>query len=62
MVRTLDVKFIKNGCNYREFSGLSTDTKPTEGLATGSSFFEVDTNDVYFWDEESETWMKAGGE
>lgn len=30
------------------------------GLATGSTFLEVDTSDVYFYDEVSETWIKAG--
>lgn len=42
-------------------SGLSTDTKPTqtfEGLKiiNGSSFMEVDTQNVYFYDEENHTW------
>ena len=62
MVRVLDMRFIKKDCNYREFSGLSTDEKPTEGLATGSVFLEVDTQDVYLFDEESEEWNKVGGE
>ena len=47
---------------YHEFSGLSTDTKPTGAdIATGSTFVEVDTGDVYFFDEESNTWLKVGG-
>lgn len=45
-----------------EFKGLSTDTKPTleyEGLEikNGSSFFEMDTQDVYFYDGGSNTWL-----
>ena len=46
-----------NGSNavYQELSGLSTDTKPT-GLATGSTFLEVDTGDVYVYNEASGTW------
>lgn len=44
-----------------EFAGLSTDTKPTENLATGSTFLEVDTGDVFLFDEEGPTWNKVGG-
>lgn len=44
------------------FKGLSTDTKPTlefEGLEikNGSSFFEMDTQDVYFYDGGTNTWL-----
>ena len=38
---------------YLEISGLSSDTKPTEGVATGSIFVEVDTGTVFFYDEAS---------
>lgn len=62
MVRILDVKFIKTDCNYQEFAGLSTDDKPVDGLATGSVFLEVDTGDIYLFDEESSEWNKVGGE
>lgn len=64
MNRVTNVQFIKADTGYvkyMEISGLSTDAKPTEGVATGSSFLEVDTADVYFYDEESEGWIKAGG-
>lgn len=42
--------------------GLSTDIKPTgsfEGLplANGSTFFEMDTQEVYFYDEEGNDWL-----
>lgn len=37
---------------------LSTDDKPTDGMATGSLSLEVDTGDVYAYDETSETWTK----
>lgn len=44
---------------YREYSGLSTDsTKPTSDVANGSLFLEMDTGDVYAYDEEGETWLK----
>ena len=63
MVRVLTSKTIvygKNKVSFQELAGLSTDTKPTDGLATGSSFLEVDTSDVYFYDEVGQTWHKAG--
>jgi len=43
--------------------GKSTDTKPTQAnykLAMGSSAFEIDTGDKYFWDTENEEWIKPG--
>lgn len=33
-----------------EYMGLSTDTKPTDGVPNGSIFVEIDTGDVYFYD------------
>lgn len=45
-----------------EFKGLSTDTKPTGTyndtvIENGSSFFIMDTQDVKFYDEATETWV-----
>lgn len=37
---------------------LSTDEKPTAGIATGSDLTEVDTGTVYFFDEASENWVE----
>lgn len=44
------------------FKGLSTDTKPTENygslpILNGSSFFEMDTQEVYFYDGATNTWL-----
>lgn len=41
--------------------GLSTDQKPTDtydgqDVGNGSSFFEIDTQTVKFYDKSSETW------
>ena len=33
-----------------EYMGLSTDSKPTDGVPNGSSFIEIDTGDVYLYD------------
>lgn len=49
---------------YAEIYGLSTDTKPTAGLAMGSKFTEVDTGDIYLFNEDETTaenaWVKQG--
>lgn len=44
------------------FKGLSTDTKPTVKydslkITNGSTFFEMDTQDVYFYDGATDTWL-----
>jgi hypothetical protein len=60
MIRELVYKGFDPDQRFVEYAGLSTDTKPTEGLVTGSTFMEVDTGDVYLFDEVSETWKKVG--
>lgn len=46
-----------------ELRGLSTDEKPStigiNNIANGSTFVEIDTGDIYFYDETGETWNKA---
>lgn len=59
MVRVIETKFLKTGLAYKEFAGLSTDTKPTEGLATGSVFITVDTGKAYLYDEVGQTWTEV---
>lgn len=36
---------------------LSTDEKPTIGIANGSSCVEMDTKKVYFFDETNSVWI-----
>lgn len=60
MVRILVRKPQLDDIHYVEISCLSTDTKPT-GFATGSTCLEVDTGDVYLYDEESAEWIAVGG-
>jgi len=50
-----------NGTYEFEFTGLSGDTKPTGTyedmkIANGSSFFMLDTQELSFYDEASNTW------
>ena len=38
---------------------LSTDTKPGEGYMNGSVLIEVDTGDVYLYNEDTSDWVKV---
>lgn len=60
-VQMLKRNVLDNGRHYCEFAGLSTDDKPVSYYATGSTFLEVDTGDVYAFDEEGDSgseWLK----
>lgn len=41
-----------------EATCLSTDTKPTTGIANGSLCLEMDTGDIYAFNEAASTWVK----
>ena len=59
MVREIVKKLQNDDVNYYEFAGISTDTKPKKGVCTGSLFLEVNTGDVYAYNEASSgTWTK----
>ena len=57
-----DVRAYEEGNNEFHFKGLSTDTKP-EGIyqgkqiANGSSFFEMDTQLIYYYDGATNKWL-----
>lgn len=60
MIRTIVEEPFVNGKKYVEMFGLSTEDKPVTGIVTGSKFTEVDTGDVYLFDETSDgTWTKV---
>ncbi len=40
--------------------GVSTDTKPTDGVGNGSRFIEMDTSKIYCYDAAGETWREWG--
>lgn len=57
----------RNGKIEFELRGLSTDQKPatTFGgakIANGSIFLEMDTQDLYFYDEATNAWLGGEGE
>ena len=54
MIRETKAELHADGSKYYELAGLSSDEKPTgNNIATGSLFLEVDTGDVYAYDETS---------
>ena len=60
----ITVKEVKGTANGGEFSlyGLSTDSKPTGNflgmqIDNGSTFFEMDTKSVKFYDTDSDSWI-----
>jgi hypothetical protein len=58
MIRNTVENTFTDGKRYIEAAGLSTDTKPATGVITGSLFLEVNTGDVFAFDEESGEWKK----
>ena len=59
MVRILYSRIIDGAANYVELACLSTDTKPAANVCTGSLALEVDTGDVYAYDETGGEWDKV---
>ena len=59
MVRILYERVIDWNTRYIEAAGLSTDSKPTANIVTGSLFLEVNTGDIYAFEEgDSPAWDK----
>ena len=50
-----------NGDVLIEAACLSTDTKPTTGIANGSLCIEIDTGDIYMFDAAGAEWDKING-
>lgn len=51
MIRVLEERIITGNVKYIEAAGISTDSKPTANIATGSLFLEVNTGDIYAFEE-----------
>ena len=59
MIRKLVENQFDADKKYVELACLALDSKPTGGMVTGSLALEVDTGDVYAYDETSDgTWNK----
>jgi lysophospholipase L1-like esterase len=59
VIRALVEQTFDASKKYLVLAGLSTDSKPTTGIVTGSKFIEVDTGTNYAFDEVSGTWSAA---
>ena len=67
MVTIYDIQFEKNKEDKEyiicELRGLSTDTKPTQVgeryVDNGSTFIEINTGKIFFYDLSTETWKEV---
>lgn len=58
--KTKDFNYNPNGSKNRvEGECLSTDTKPTTDIANGSILIEMDTGDIYMFNETAGAWVKV---
>ena len=58
--KTKDFNYNPNGSKNRvEGECLSTDTKPTTDIANGSIRIEMDTGDIYMFNETAGAWVKV---
>lgn len=64
-MRYLNEQYMETAQNgnirYIEIACTSAETKPTTGVAMGSIATEVDTGDIYMFNETSGTWVKQFG-
>lgn len=51
--------YVRDGKVLTESACLSTDTKPTTGIANGSCLIEMDTGNIYMFNEAAGTWVKV---
>lgn len=58
MTRILTYEAYDNEKTYIEAAGTSADEKPTEGIVSGSIYAEVDTGNVYFFNDVSGQWVE----
>ena len=58
MVRITNETTYPANTRYIEAFGLSTDSKPTTGIITGSVFVEVDTGKAYLFNETTSAWVE----
>lgn len=51
-----DKRLMTDSTYYAQGECLSTDAKPTDGVANGSILLEMDTATLYFYDAASHEW------
>ena len=45
-------------CRRAEYYGKSSDTKPVEGVKNADIFYEMDTGNVFLFDEQNKKWLQ----
>ena len=58
MFTTIKSVSIGNDKDLIEAACLSTDTKPTDGIANGSLCLEMNTGKIYAFNESGSTWVE----
>lgn len=58
MVTFSGISRVNSETPYCEGYCLSTDVKPTEDIRNGSILVEIDTGKVFFFNEDSSTWVE----
>lgn len=58
MISYNQIKTRGDGKKEIQCFGLSTDDKPTENIANGSHFVEMDSGLEYYFDEDSSEWLQ----
>lgn len=58
MVRILKDQVLQEGKHYIEAAALSTDTKPTADIVTGSVLVTVDDGKGYLFNETAGEWVE----
>ena len=65
MVSVQEIKKQDTTTILADIVGLSTDEKPTtlggKSVANGSTFVEMNTSDIYLYDQQNEEWKKFSG-
>ena len=63
MARSLETKYLESRKVFYDLYGASIEDKPVyPDMATGSTFTEVDTSKVYFFEEITKTWFPVTSE
>ena len=65
MISTICYDYLHDNIVRFDLCGLSSDSKPFPNfgkrmIANGSSFIEMDTGSLYFFDEDGQNWLEFG--
>lgn len=58
MFTTVKAHYAGNEKSYIEGACLSTDSKPTDGIANGSLCLEMDSGKIYAFNEAGSAWVE----